>query len=93
MAVNFNLVAAGGAGEASNIAVAALPGGAPGFITAMKNGSGNLELIGWTLRDTTLTRAATALAGAVSEVALTIVAQRAVTAVRDGSGKLLLRPN
>jgi hypothetical protein len=90
MAVNFNLVAAGGAGEASNLSVATLPSGAPEFITAMKNGSGNLELIGWTLRDTTLMRAATALAGAVSEVALTIVGQRAVTAVRDGSGKLLL---
>lgn len=90
MAVNFNLVAAGGAGEASHIAVAALPNGTPDFITAMKNGSNNLELIGWTLRDTTLTRAATALAGTVSEVALTIVGQRAVTAVRDGSGKLLL---
>jgi hypothetical protein len=90
MPVNFKLVAAGGAGEASNIAVAAFPSGVPEFITAMKNGSDNLELIGWTLRDTTLTRAATALAGKVSEVALTIVGQRAVTAVRDGSGKLLL---
>jgi ketopantoate reductase len=89
MTVSFNLVAGGGAGEASHIAVAAL-GGPPQFITAMRNGSGNLELIGWIMRDNTLTRAGTALAGAVSEVALTIAGQRAVTAVRDGSGRLFL---
>src|SRR6516164_9146388 len=89
MTVSFNLVAGGGAGEASHIAVAAL-GGPPQFITAMRNGSGNLELIGWIMRDNTLTRAGTALAGAVSEVALTIAGQRAVTAVRDGRGRLFL---
>jgi hypothetical protein len=69
MTVNFNLVAAGGAGEASNIVVAAFPSGAPEFITAMKNGSGNLELIGWTVRDNTLTRAGTALGPAVQRSA------------------------
>jgi hypothetical protein len=89
MTVNFDLVAAGGAGEATHIAVAAL-GGPPQFISAMRNGSGNLELIGWIIRDNALTRAGTTLAGAVSEVALTIAGQRAVTAVRDGSGRLFL---
>jgi hypothetical protein len=90
MPVIITPIASGGAGEATNIAVAAFPSGAPEFITAMKNGSGNLELIGWTVRDTTLTPSTPALAGAVSDVALTIVGQRAITAVRDGSGKLLL---
>lgn len=90
MAVNFNLVAAGGANEASNIAVAAFPSGVPQFITAMKNGSGRLELIGWTPRDNALTRAAQAVGEAVGDVALTIAGQRAITAVRDGAGKLLL---
>jgi hypothetical protein len=90
MSVNIIPVASGGAGEATNIAVATFPDGTPEFITAMKNGSGNLELIGWTVGDNTLTRAATAYAGAVSDVALTIVGRRAITAVRDGSGNLLL---
>jgi hypothetical protein len=60
-------------------------------MTAMQNGSGNLELIGWLVDGNHVTRAPkSATAGAVQEVALTLVGRRAVTAVRSGSNNLLL---
>jgi hypothetical protein len=61
-------------------------------MTAMQNGSGNLELIGWLVENNQITRpkGSTATAGAVSEVQLTLVGRTAVTAVRSGSNRLLL---
>ena len=63
-------------------------------LTALRNGSGNLELIGWHTApdDFTVTRGADSeqQAGTAQEVALTLMGRRAITAVRSGSGKLLL---
>jgi len=78
----------GSAGEASHLSVQAFSSAE--IITAMRNGSDNLELIGWTVQDNKVTRAATASAGAVEEVALVVMGRRAVTGVRSGSKNLLL---
>jgi hypothetical protein len=78
-----------GAGEASHLAVQAFS--STEILTAMQNGSGNLELIGWTYKDGTLTRAPVSpTAGTAKEVALALLSRRAVTAVRSGSNNLLL---
>jgi hypothetical protein len=82
-----------GAGSASLIALKAFPDGSSEIVTALKNGSGNLELIGWRLSDDNkITREADSLqqAGTVDQIALTLIGRRAVTAVRSGSGNLLL---
>ena len=81
-------IAENGAGEASHLAVQGLSGSE--VLTAMKNGSNNLELIGFYLKDGALSRGATATAGTVGEVALSILGRTAVTAVRSGSNDLLL---
>ena len=79
-----------GAGEASHLAVQ--PFSDTEVLTAMQNGSGNLELIGWVYKDGVMTRpaGATATAGTSNEVALALIGRRAVTAVRSGSNNLLL---
>src|ERR1035437_2833166 len=80
----------GVAGEASHLSVQAFSSSE--IMTAMQNGSGNLELIGWLVDGDKVTRAnnGTATAGTVQEVALALVGRRAVTAVRSGSNNLLL---
>ena len=82
------------AGEATAVAVAALDDAE--VLTACRDGSGNLLLIGWSTPpgDFTITRAADSagLAGEISEVALAVLGRWAVTAVRDGSGNLLMIP-
>jgi hypothetical protein len=90
MATTIAPIAGISAGEASNIALQVFSSSE--VLTACKNGSGNLELIGWKAGDTTLTRAADSgrQAGAVSEVALALSDRHAVTAVRNGSNHLLL---
>lgn len=81
-------IAGNGAGEASHLAVEGLSSSE--ILTAMKNGSGNLELIGFYLKEGVLSRGATATAGSVGEVALALLGRTAVTAVRSGSNNLLL---
>ncbi|HEY4271221.1 MAG TPA: hypothetical protein VGM65_04390 [Candidatus Udaeobacter sp.] len=77
------------AGDASHLAVQGFS--STEILTAIQNGSGDLELIGWTYNDGTMTRApARATAGTANEVALALLGRRAVTAVRSGSNKLLL---
>jgi hypothetical protein len=63
-------------------------------LTALRNGSGNLELISWHTdpQDNVVTRGADSgtLAGTANEVALAIIGRTAITAVRSGSNNLLL---
>jgi hypothetical protein len=81
-----------GAGEASLVTAASLD--ASEVLTACRDGSGNLLLIGWSTaaRDFTIDRISDSgsLAGEVSLVALAVVDRVAVTAVRDGGGNLLM---
>ena len=90
--IEIQAVAEASAGEASSLAVAAL--GDSEVLTACRDGSGNLLLIGWLAPpgQSSITRAADSagLAGEVSDVALAVLGRRAVTAVRDGSGNLLM---
>jgi hypothetical protein len=93
MHTNLSPASSGGAGEATNIAVQAFS--ETEFLTACKNGSGILELIGWLGKtgDKKLTRAGDSTkqkVGKVDEVALALMGRIAVTAVKDGSGDLLL---
>ena len=85
-------LAEGSAGKASRIAVGAFDDGE--VVTALRNDSGDLELIGWRVApaDFAVTREADSgsQAGEVSEVALALLGRRAVTAVRSGSDRLLL---
>src|SRR5712691_9379273 len=85
-------IAQAGAGEASHIAVQAFNDSE--VLTALRNGSGNLELISWRTppQDPTITRGADSgtQAGTANEVALTLMGRRAITAVRSGSDRLLL---
>src|SRR4051812_13477259 len=83
-------IADASAGAASRIAVQAFSDSEA--LTALRNGSGDLELISWRTapQDFAITRAADALAGAVQEVVLTLMGRRAITAVRSGSDNLLL---
>jgi hypothetical protein len=88
MATTFKRVKDGNAGNASHIAV-----NDRGFftVTAVRNGSGNLELIDWRTGDSVSRLADSAnQAGAVSEIATTIVRNLSITAVRNGSGALEL---
>lgn len=82
------------AGEASAVAVAAFDDAE--VLTACRDGSGNLRLIGWLTPPGgfTITRAADSAgqAGEISEVALAVLGRRAVTAVCDGSGNLAMIP-
>ena len=88
--VTITPVAAAGAGEASRICIKTFSSSE--IMTAMRNGSGNLELIGFVFDGTHVTRpsGSTATAGTVGEVALALVGRTAVTAVRSGSNRLLL---
>jgi hypothetical protein len=84
-------VGSASAGEVSRIAVQAFSNSE--VLTAVRTGSGRLMLIGWLTPDgENIIRAADSddQAGAVSEIALTLVGRRAVTAVRTGSGRLML---
>ena len=87
-------IAEAGAGATSLIAVEAFSESEA--LTACRNGSGNLELIGWNTEAGTfaITRGADSgtQAGEVGEVTLALIGRRAVTAVRDGSDNLLLIP-
>ncbi|SED14292.1 hypothetical protein SAMN05519104_2888 [Rhizobiales bacterium GAS188] len=90
MVTTIKPIGGNSAGEASKIAVQAFSSSE--ILTACKNGSNNLELIGWLSSGMTVTRAADSghHAGHVDEVALSLLGRRAVTAVRSGSGHLLL---
>ncbi|HEY3255674.1 MAG TPA: hypothetical protein VGJ91_17065 [Polyangiaceae bacterium] len=59
-------------------------------VTALRNGDGNLQLIKWRVSGdgASIERIGDAHAGAVSEVATTVVHYHVVTAVKNGSGKL-----
>jgi hypothetical protein len=88
--IKITPVGTGVAGEASHICVRTFSG--TEIMTAMQNGSGNLELIGWLVQGNQVTRpkGSTATAGTVHEVALALVGRTVVTAVRSGSNRLLL---
>jgi hypothetical protein len=90
MVTTIKPIGGNSAGRASHIAVQAFSN--TEILTACKNGSNNLELIGWLSSGTTVTRAADSghQAGHSDEVALSLLGRRAVTAVRSGSGHLLL---
>ena len=83
-------IADAAAGDASWLTVRAFD--ASDVLTAFRDGSGNLQLIGWRApaQDFVITRAGEAHAGTVGEVALALIGRRAVTAVQNGSGALLL---
>jgi hypothetical protein len=85
-------IAEGSAGKASRIAVQAF--GDSEVLTALRNDSGDLELIGWRTApgDAAITRGADSgtQAGTANEVALALIGRRAITAVRSGSDRLLL---
>jgi len=85
-------VADAGAGEASHITIQTFNDSEA--LTALRNGSDNLELIGWHTPPggSGITRAADSAsqAGTAQEVSLALMGRRAITAVRSGSGKLLL---
>lgn len=84
--------AVGFAGEVNAIALDAFNDSE--ILTAVRNGSGNLELIAWRCAptDTEVTRVSDSgsQAGAIGEVALAVIGRTAITAVRNGSGKLFL---
>jgi hypothetical protein len=85
-------LAEGTAGDASSIRVKAM--NSEQAIVALRNGSGELELIGWQLaaRDFAVRRAADTASHPIEaqEVALAVIGLRAVTAIRSGSGRLRL---
>ena len=63
-------------------------------VVALRNGSGNLELIAWDVagRDFAVSRTADSASKQIEakEVALGLIGHRAVTAIRSGSGRLRL---
>jgi len=85
-------IAGASAGEASHLTIQ--PFISTEVLTALRNGSGNLELIGWHIESDKIVRGADSgtQAGTAQEVALTLMARarHAITAVRSGSGRLLL---
>ncbi len=84
--------AVGFAGEVNAIAIDAFNDSE--ILTAVKNGSGNLELIAWRCApaDTEVTRVSDSgsQAGSIGEVALSVIGRTAITAVRNGSGNLFM---
>ena len=84
--------AVGFAGEVNAIAIDAFND--TEILTAVKNGSGNLELIAWRCApaDTDITRVSDSgsQAGSIGEVALSVIGRTAITAVRNGSGDLFM---
>ncbi len=83
-----------GAGEVSAIASGAFSSGK--LLTAVHNGSDNLELIVWapdaTNRSLARVSDSGTQAGEVGEIALAMMGERCITAVQNGDGKLLLIP-
>ena len=94
MATLIRETARAAAGEADQIAVQAFS--PREVLTALRNGSGNLELIMWYADslDRTITRGPDSgtQAGAIDEVVMALLGRRAITAVRNGSGDLLVIP-
>ena len=93
MKTNISPINTGAAGDSTHIAIQAFSESE--LLTACKNGSGILELIGWLGKqgDKKLTRAADSTkdkVGEVDEVTLALMGRIAVTAVKDGSGNLFL---
>jgi hypothetical protein len=91
VATRIKRLAGAAAGEASSISVGAVNGSE--VLTACRDGSGNLLLIGWlTPPGGDIVRAAdtAGLAGEIGFVSLEILGTRAVTAVQDGDGELLM---
>ncbi|HEX7360844.1 MAG TPA: hypothetical protein VF283_10160 [Bryobacteraceae bacterium] len=84
--------AVGFAGEINAIAIGAFNDSE--ILTAVKNGSGNLELIAWRCAptDTDVTRVSDSgsQAGSIGEVALSMIGRTAITAVRNGSSNLFM---
>ena len=84
--------AVGFAGEVKAIAIDAFNDSE--ILTAVKNGSGNLELIAWRCAptDTEVTRVSDSgsQAGSIAEVALSVIGRTAITAVRNGNGNLFM---
>ena len=82
------------AGEVGNIAAGVFSSG--DLLTAVRNGSDNLELICWRpdAANRTLTRISDSgtQAGEVGEIALAMMADRCLTAVQNANGYLLLIP-
>jgi hypothetical protein len=82
----------GFAGEVNAIAIDAFNDSE--ILTAVKNGSGNLELIAWRCAptDTEVTRVCDSgsQAGSIAEVALSVIGRTAITAVRNGRGNLFM---
>jgi hypothetical protein len=83
-----------GAGEVSAVASGAFSSGK--LLTAVRNGSDNLELIVWAPdaanRSLARRRDSGTQAGEVGGIALAMMGERCVTAVQNGDGKLLLIP-
>src|SRR3954471_8946139 len=81
-------------GEVSTIAAGAFSSGH--LLTAVRNGSDNLELIVWApdAANLSLTRLSDSgtQAEEVGGIALAMIGDRCVTAVQNGDGKLLLIP-
>jgi hypothetical protein len=93
MPTNISQTHSGGAGRASHIAIGSLA--ASDFVTACKNDSGILQLIGWRIepRSSEIVRlgdTSQERVGEVDEVAMATLGSMVVTAVRDGDGRLLL---
>ena len=89
----ISVAGTGSAGEAKDIAIRAFSDSE--VLTACKNGSNVLELIGWLADETKkkITRAGDSRkekVGNVDEVALALMGRIAVTAVKDGTGNLFL---
>jgi len=84
--------AVGFAGDVKAIAIDAFSDSE--ILTAVKNGSGNLELIAWRCgpADTDATRVSDSgsQAGSIGEVKLSLIGRMAITAVRDGNGNLFM---
>jgi hypothetical protein len=90
MAITFQPLKEGDAGDATQIALQAFD--TTEVLTALRNGSGNLELISWHIDRQGVNRGADSghQAGNIDEVSLTISGRQAITAVRNGSGDLEL---
>jgi hypothetical protein len=90
MAITINPLEEGAAGDATQVTLQAFE--PTEVLTALKNGSGNLELISWYVDTQGIERGADSgdQAGNIDEVSLTITGRQAITAVRNGSGDLEL---
>ena len=95
-ASSFSLLAGSSGGAVSEVAIAALYYASPigsQFVTAVRNGSGDLEVINWTVGPTTLTRGGHATLGSIEHLSIVAIGTLAThtvyaTAVINGSGDL-----